>query len=177
MEVLHELVPNAIKIGMLVNPSSANIANRAGLSAVQALITSAGLHPVIEQANAAEEFGSALARLAAQKVDALLVVSDTLFTTRRRQLIEVVASYKIPAIYPLRDFVTAGGLASYGASISEPFRQVGIYAGRILNGTAPAELPIVQSSKIELVINLKTAKALGLAVPPTLLARADEVIE
>ena len=176
-EVLRELAPNAVTIGMLVNPSSANVANQAGMEAVKALIGAAALSPIIAQASTVGEFGPAFAYLAEQKADALLLVSDTLFTTRRREVVELAAEHRIPAIYPLRDFVTAGGLASYGASLSEPFRQVGLYVGKILSGAAPAELPIVRSSKIELVLNLKTAKALGLAVPPSLLARADEVIE
>lgn len=177
LEVLRELAPNAVTIGMLVNPSSANVANQAGMEAVKALIGAAGLNPIIAQASSVDEFGPAFAYLTQQRADALLLVSDTLFTTRRREVVEMAAEHRLPAIYPLRDFVAAGGLASYGASLSEPFRQVGLYVGKILSGEAPAELPIVQSTKIELVMNLKTAKGLGLIVPNTLLARADEVIE
>jgi putative tryptophan/tyrosine transport system substrate-binding protein len=177
LEVLRELLPNATRIGLLVNPSSANLDNMAGAQALEALVLASGLQPITVKAGAEAEFGSAFKRLVQERTDALLIISDVLFITRRQQLASLAALSAIPAIYPLREYAVSGGLLSYGASVAEPFRQVGIYAGKVLSGAKPAELPIVQSSKIELVINLKTARALGLNVPTTLLARADEVIE
>jgi putative tryptophan/tyrosine transport system substrate-binding protein len=177
LEVLRELLPNAARIGLLVNPSSANLDNMAGVAALEALVRAGGLQPIMVKAGAEAEFGSAFERLAEERAEALLIVSDVLFITRRQQLASLAARYAIPAIYPLREYAVSGGLLSYGASVAEPFRQVGIYAGRVLSGVKPAELPVVQSTKIELVVNLKTAKALSLTIPPSLLARADEVIE
>jgi putative tryptophan/tyrosine transport system substrate-binding protein len=177
LEVLRELLPDATRIGLLVNPSSSNLDNMAGAAALEALVGASGLQPIMVKARAEAEFESAFERLAAERAEALLVVSDVLFVTRRQQLAALAARYAIPAIYPLREYAVSGGLLSYGANVAEPFRQVGIYAGKVLSGAKPAELPVVQSTKIELIVNLNTAKALGLNVPLTLLARADEVIE
>jgi putative tryptophan/tyrosine transport system substrate-binding protein len=177
LEVLRELVPDAKRIALLVNPSSANVGNARGLADIETLISNSGFQPVLTQASAEDQFASAFERVLEERADALLVISDVLFTTARQRLVDLAAKHRIPTIYPLREFVISGGLLSYGASIAEPFRQVGIYTGKILSGAKPAELPVVQSTKVELVVNLRTAKALGLDIPAQLLARADEVIE
>jgi putative tryptophan/tyrosine transport system substrate-binding protein len=176
LELLRQMVPNASRIAMLVNPSSANVENIAGTTEIRAAMRT-GDHPIVVEARNEEELEPAFVRLSEQKADAVLVVSDPLFTTRRRQLIALAANHALPTMYPLREFVTDGGLASYGASVDESVRQAGVYTGKILRGAKPSELPIVRPTKIDLTINLKTAKALGLDIPPMLLARADEVIE
>src|SRR6185369_1901115 len=136
-----------------------------------------GLVVHVLKATSEREIGAAFTSLDSVSVDALLLLSDPVYGNRRNQIVELAHTHRVPTIYYSREYVLAGGLVSYGASIRDAYRQAGIYCGRILNGEKAADLPVMQPTKFELVINLKTAKALGLEVPPTLLARADEVIE
>jgi putative ABC transport system substrate-binding protein len=175
LELLHELVPQAATVGYLTNQS-----NSAGVFStrdVQAGAGRLGLAVEVESASNEREIDAAFARIAQRRIGALLVGGDASFVNWRDQLVSLAARYAIPAEYLLPDFVTAGGLMSYGASQKDAYRQAGVYTGRILNGERPGDLPIVQPTKFELAINLKTAKTLGLTVPPTLLVAADEVIE
>jgi putative tryptophan/tyrosine transport system substrate-binding protein len=173
LELLRQLMPKSGLIGYLMNPNNPN----RELDNVQAAGRSLGQQILILNADDAQEIDTAFATIAQQRVAALLVASDPLFFDRRDQLIALAARQAIPAIYYLRAFSQAGGLLSYGNNLTDMYHQVGRYTGRILNGEKPTDLPVMQSTKFELVINLKTAKALGLEIPPTLLARADEVIE
>jgi ABC-type uncharacterized transport system substrate-binding protein len=172
---LHELVPAAIAVGVLVNPTSPT--SQAGTSDVQAAARTLGLHLQIENASSEREIDEAFVSFAQQRVNALFVSSDAFFTARRDQLAALAARYALPASYGYRDDVAAGGLMSYGPSQIDVHRQVGVYTGRILKGEKPADIPVIQPTKFEFVMNLKTAKALGIEVPPTLLAISDEVIE
>ena len=174
--LLRELVPTAARIAVLVNP--ANTTNTSSMLAdVEPAARALGLQIQIYNASTSSEIDAAFAALVREQPDALFLVSDGLFSTRRVQLISLAARHALPASYSSREFVEAGGLLSYGTSLLEMYRQVGVYTGHILKGATPADLPVAQASRFELVINLQTAKLLGLAVPPTLLARADEVIE
>jgi putative tryptophan/tyrosine transport system substrate-binding protein len=175
IELLQELAPRAAVIGFLVNPKSPNLASE--MKGAQAAAAAFGQKFVVVQASGDSEFDQAFETLVRARVAALFVEVDAFLTDRRARITSLAARYSLPAIYALREFVAAGGLMSYGTSITDANRQIGIYAGRILKGTKPAELPVVQSTRFELVINLKIAKALGLEIPPTLLARANEVIE
>jgi putative ABC transport system substrate-binding protein len=175
LEILSELVPTASVIGFLVNPTLPYF--EAGVRDVEAAGRTIGKQIQVLRAASERDFDAAFATLSQQRIGALVVGGDPLFNNLRTQLVALAERHAIPAIYEWREFALAGGLMSYGASITDAYRQVGIYAGKILNGEKPADLPVQQSVKVELVINLKTAKTLGLKFPITLLGRADEVIE
>ena len=173
--LLRELLPTAARIGLLVNPTNPNV--EGATKDVTAAAPAIGVEIEVVQASDSREIEAAFATLVRNRADALVVGPDPFFASRRLQLATLAMRHAIPAVYNAREFVEAGGLMSYGTNLTEVHRQLGAYAGRILKGDKPAELPVVQSTKFEFVINLITAKALGLEVPPTLLARADEVIE
>jgi putative ABC transport system substrate-binding protein len=173
--LLHELVPAAARVGLLVNPDNAN--TESVTRDVTAAAAAIGKQIDVLHARDSREIEAAFAALVRNRADALLLGPDTVFINRRIQIVTLAARHAIPAVFPVREYAEAGGLMSYGTSLTETYRQLGVYAGRILKGAKPAELPVVQSTKFELVINLPTARALGLDVPPMLLARADEVIE
>ena len=175
LEMLREIAPKASLIAVLVNPNNAR-AER-DTADMQAAASAAGQRVLFLRAGTPEELDASFLSLIRAEAGALLVTSDAFFTSRHQQLVVLAARHAVPAIYGQRQFATAGGLISYGSSVADSHRQAGIYVGRILKGTKPAELPVMQPVKFDLVINLKTAKALGLEIPPTLLARADEVIE
>jgi putative tryptophan/tyrosine transport system substrate-binding protein len=174
-ELLSELVPQAKSIALLVNPNNA-FAERV-IRDVEETARAKGLQLHILKAGAEGEFQTAFASLVQLQAGALLVSPDSFFISRREELVALAAHYAVPSIYEWREFTAAGGLISYGTSLIGIYRHVGIYAGKILNGANPADLPVEQPTKFELVVNLKTAKALGLAVPESILIRADEVIE
>jgi putative ABC transport system substrate-binding protein len=176
LEILRELVPGAARVAVLVNPANTDNAE-ATVREVQAAARAMGLQIQVLNAGSSNEITAAFATLARERPDALLVGTGPPFTGRRVQVVQLAAYHRIPAIYALRQIAEIGGLISYGASLTDAYRQVGVYAGRILKGATPADLPVVQSAKFELVINTETARMLGLSVPPSLLARADEVIE
>jgi putative ABC transport system substrate-binding protein len=173
--LLHEMVPTATTIAVLINPNYSPAQNE--LRDAQAAADRLGLQLVVLRADTESDFAGAFSDLARQRPGALLVSASPFFFTRREQLVVLAARHAVPAIYEWREFVEVGGLMSYGTVLSEAYRQSGIYCGRVLKGEKPADLPVMQSSKFEFVINLSTAKALGIEVPPTLSARADEVIE
>ena len=175
LALLHELLPKAMRVVLLVNPN--NPLTAPIVADVQTAAPSVGVQIEVMTATNNREIDSAFAGLAQKRIDALLVGADALFHGRRIQIALLAVHYGVIAIYSNRDFVEAGGLISYGPDTVNMIRQAGIYAGRILKGERPAELPVQQSSKFELVINAQAARILDLAVPPTLLARADEVIE
>jgi len=173
--LLHELLPKASVIGMLVNPTFGDAETHIRDAKEAALPLGVQIHVV--RARTTDDFDTAFATLAQQKIDALLLANDAFFLSERRKLIALAARYAIAAVYFWREFAVDGGLMSYSPSLSQAYRQVGIYTGKILNGAKPADLPVVQATKFEFVINLKTAKTLGLTFPSGLLAIADEVIE
>jgi putative ABC transport system substrate-binding protein len=173
---LHELIPAARSFAFLYTPT-VNAADEATLRDMKAAANTFGIKLMFQKASAPGEFEETFDALVRERVDAVMVGGDAVFTNNRDQFVALAARHWIPAIYPIREFSEAGGLLSYGPNYPDAYRQVGLYAGRILKGEKPADLPVKQVTKFELVINLRTAKALGLTVPPTLLVRTDEVIE
>jgi putative ABC transport system substrate-binding protein len=176
LELLRELVPQAARVAVLDNPANV-AANEIQLKDVGEAARAIGLQIQIRKANTSAEIDAAFEAMSRERPDAVFVTSSAFFNGRRLQLAQLATFHRLPAIYGLREYVEAGGLMSYGTNIVDGYRQVGIYTGRILNGAKPADLPVVQSNKIDLVINAQTARMLGLTVPPTLLSIADEVIE
>jgi putative ABC transport system substrate-binding protein len=176
LALLHELVPKAVRVAVLLNPANAPNAETT-LRDVQEAARVIGLQIHVLNARTSNEIDMAFATLERERPDALFVAADAFFTSRHSQIATLAARERIPAAYSVRDYAAAGGLMSYGTDVADRYRQTGVYTGKILNGAKPADLPVVQSTKFELVINLKTAKALGLTIPETLLATADEVIE
>jgi len=175
LELLSELVPQAMVIALLVNPN--NPQTEGVVRDVQDASRAKGVQLQILRAGTESEIDAAFATLLQLHADGLVVSSETFFTRRREELVGLAARHAVPAIYALREFTASGGLISYGPSVTSSFRQLGIYAGRILKGAKPADLPVQQPTIFELVVNLKTAEALGITVPPSILARADEVID
>ena len=175
LNLLREMVPGAARIAVLVNP--ANVMTENALRDVAAAARVMGLQIQVLNASTSGEIDAAFATFVRERPDAIFVGLDVFFISRRAQLVNLASRHALPATYHLREFAEAGGLMSYGSNIVDTFRQAGVYAGRILKGAKPADLPVVQSTKFELVINAWTARMLGLAVPPTLLSTADKVIE
>jgi putative tryptophan/tyrosine transport system substrate-binding protein len=175
LELLHELLPAVTAIALLVNP--ANSVTEFEMKDVQAASRSLGLHLHVLNASTESQIDAAFGALVELRATALIVSVDTFLNNSRGQIVALAARYAVPAVYGIRDFVNGGGLMSYGTDLVDVYRQQGVYAGKILKGARPADLPIQQATKVALVINLKTAKTLGLIFPTTLLGRADEVIE
>ena len=173
--LLRELLPNSKVVAVLFNPASPT--NATALQELQTAATAMGLQIRVINASTSSEIDKAFEAFASNRPDGLLIINDSLFSSRHIQIVLLAARHMIPAIYTLREYVDAGGLMSYGTSLSEVYKQVGIYTGRTLTGVKPADMPVVQSTKFELIINHQSAKVLGLTMPPTLLATADEVIE
>jgi putative tryptophan/tyrosine transport system substrate-binding protein len=175
LEFLREVVPKAAVIGLLVNPTQA--AAESQKRDAQVAARALGQQILVVNASSERDFDTAFASLAQQRAGALLIAGNALFTGQRDRLVALAARFALPTIYPLREFVVAGGMMSYGGSLTDAYRQVGVYTGRILRGEKPADLPVTLPTKFEFVINLTTTKALGLTVPDKLLVAADEVIE
>jgi len=175
IDLLRELLPKATTFAVLMNPKTASAETQ--VSDAQAATRTLGLPLEMLKASSDDDIELAFARLTQMKIDALLLEADPFFVVRQNLIISLATQHAIPTIYPLREFVISGGLISYGTNLVDAYRQVGDYVGRVLKGEKPASLPVVQPTKFELVINVKTAKALGITVPPALLAIADEVIE
>jgi putative ABC transport system substrate-binding protein len=175
LQLLHELIPDADVIAVLVNPGGPDAETQS--KELELAARTMGLRLTFVPARSAGEINTAIASLAHQRVRALLITADAYLFSRREQLVALAAAHAMPAIYELREFVATGGLMSYGTNLGEAYRVVGDYTGRVLKGEKPADLPVQQSTRVELVINMKTANALGITFPITLLGRADEVIE
>jgi putative ABC transport system substrate-binding protein len=175
LELVRELVPAATRISVLVNPTGPN--SESTLRDAQSAARAIGVEIQVLNASTSREINVAFETFVRERPDALFVDIDPFFTSRRVQLVHLASHHRVPATYPGRQFAEVGGLMSYGSNVTDAWRQVGVYTGRILKGAKPTDLPVVQATKFELVINAETARTLGLTVPPTLLARADEVIE
>ena len=176
LELLREVVPAATRVAVLVNPTNA-LTTESTLRDVQSAARAMGLQIQVVNASTSHEINAAFTTFVREQPDTLFIGVNVFLNNRRAQLVNLASRYALPATFSNRDFAEIGGLMSYGSDIKDAFRQVGVYVGRILKGAKPAELPVVQASKFELVINAETARMLGLTVPPTLLATADEVIE
>jgi putative ABC transport system substrate-binding protein len=176
IELLHELFPRAQSFGVLVNPTNRGVADDL-VEAVKLAARARALQIHVLNASAGRDFNAVFDQATHRQTSGLIISSDAFFTSQVKQLASLALQYRVPTVYPFSEFARAGGLMTYGASNTEAYRQVGVYTGRILRGEKAAELPVQQATKVELVINLKAAKALGLTVPPALLARADEIIE
>jgi putative ABC transport system substrate-binding protein len=176
--LLHDLLPRATRVALLVNPNArGTLGSSDQLRDAEGAARALGMQTIALNASTADEINTAFAALDRQPADALVVAADPVFTARRYQIVALAARRALPAIYSVREWSSVGGLMSYSTSLTDAHEHAGVYVGRILNGAKPGDLPVFQATKFELVINLQTAKALGLEVPPTLLARADEVIE
>ena len=176
LELLRELLPTATRVAVLGNPANAGVTEMRA-KAVEAAARAMGLQIQVLNASSSREIAVAFATIVRERPDALFVLDDPLFSVRRVQLVNLASRHAIPATYGARESVEAGGLMSYGANVADAWRQAGAYTGRILKGAKPTDLPVVQASKFELVVNTETARMLGLAVPDKLLVAADEVIE
>jgi ABC-type uncharacterized transport system substrate-binding protein len=177
LELLRQLAPGAVQVALLVNPSNAAASTESTMRDVEAAARTMRMKINVLHASTSQEIAAAFKSLDQNRPDVLFVGAGAFFTSRRVQLAQLAAFHRVPATYPMRAYAEAGGLMSYGASLMDAYRQVGVYAGRILRGAKAADLPVIQSSKFELVINAETARMLGLTVPPSLLSLADEVIE
>jgi putative tryptophan/tyrosine transport system substrate-binding protein len=175
LELLHEVAPRATAVAALVDPSTLTAVTLT--RDLEAAARTLGLQLHVQHANTERDFGPAFATLIERRAGGLVIGPGPLFSSRSEELAALALRHRMPSVFQLREFAAAGGLMSYGGSTIDSYRQVGVYAGRILNGEKPADLPVEQATKVDLIINLKTAMALGIDVPPTLLARADEVIE
>jgi putative ABC transport system substrate-binding protein len=175
LQLLRELMPNAVAFGVLADPAFPD--TQSAIADLQAAARTLGLQLIVVNARTDRDLEPAFATFSQQRVGAVLVSQSAFYTSRMEQLTALAARHRLPAIFPYREDALAGGLMSYGSSRGHGFQQVGTYTGRILKGEKPADLPVQQATKLDLVINLKTAKALGLTIPETLLATADEVIQ
>ena len=175
IDLLRDLLPGAKRLAVLVNSTSPS--GRAEVAVAEQAVKKLGWQMQVLSVAGEGDLDAAFAPLAGERADAIVITTDPVFESRRHEIVALAAQYALPAIYALREYPVAGGLISYGASVSDMYRQAGLYVGRILRGEKAADLPVMQASKFELVINRRSAKALGLTIPPTLLARADEVIE